>query len=401
MMLSWKKAVAGVAIGTVGVLGLSATQAGATDIIANSGQDNINDIALGGGSDTTYVMENDLAQLYDQSPGCNVVTSAGPTIGQCIVPGASQTAPAANLNTNWDHDIITNVYPTGSGGGIATVITGGYDFARSSRAAQGTELSTTTFWGYAKDGIAIVTPAGRATTNITTAQLCGIWNGTITNWSSISGQAAGTIRAYGMNSSSGTYGTFKTYLGAPNCGTAVDPNTNGLKLGSGITAAFPFENDLKPVIADAVAKFGSASDVIWWGSFGEFKTYPYKLQGAGFWSVDSQAILTGTITTNAYPITRILYRVTPDSSVTLTGSNAANTVLSTTGATSGKAGAVRRNAEFICQPNSFFDLAGTTTALNPFDGSTYFKGIGDTITKSGFQRTPTGERTAGACSVNV
>lgn len=401
MMLSLKKAIAGVAIGSVGVLGLATTQAGATGIIANSGQDNLNDILVGGGSDTTYVVENDLGQLYNQSPGCNVVTSAGPTIGQCIVPAGSQTAPTANLNTNWDHDVLTSVYPTGSSGGVATVISGGYDFARSSRAAEGTELSTTTFWGYAKDGIAIVTPAGRAVSNLTTAQLCGIWNGTITNWSTIPGQAAGTIRPYGMNSNSGTYKTFKTYLGASNCGVAVDPNTNGLQVGSGPTAAFPFENDLKPVLADAATKGYVASDIVWWGSFGELKTYGYKLQNASFWQVNGVSIGTGTIANNSYNINRILFRVTPDASITLTGTNAGNTVLSTTGATSGKGGGVRRATEWLCQPSSFFDAAGTNTALNPFDGNTYFKGIGDTITKSGFQRTPSAERTAGACSVST
>ena len=38
--------------------------------------------------------------------------------------------------------------------------------------------------------------------------------------------------------------------------------------------------------ADVSARGWNASDVIWWGSYGELKTYGYKAQNASFWQVD-------------------------------------------------------------------------------------------------------------------
>ena len=256
MKLSWRKTIAAVAVGSVGVFGLVG-QAGASDPIANSGQDNVNDQILGGGSDTTFVMENELAQLYNQSPGgVTDNTSGSATLGQ--ITTSPNAAPTANQNDNWDHDIVANAYPTGSGAGIAGIGTK-FDFARSSRVATAGELATRSAWGFGKDGIVMVTPPGRTVSSLTKAQIQGIYAGTITNWNQIPGQAAGTIHAYGMNPSSGTYGTFKTYIGA-------EPNNSGVTPGAGVglggNTTFPFENDFKPVLADITARGWNASDVV-------------------------------------------------------------------------------------------------------------------------------------------
>jgi ABC-type phosphate transport system substrate-binding protein len=372
-----------------------AGQAGASDKIPNSGQDGINDTVVGGGSDTTYVMENDLAKLYNESPGCTTNnTSGSPQLGQCLA--APNSAPTAAQNTNWDHEIVTNAYPTGSSAGIAG-LGSKFDFARSSRVASASELLTNSAWGFAKDGIVMATPPGRSVSNLTKAQIIGIYNGSITNWNQIPGQAAGTIRAYGMNSASGTYATFKAYLG-------IEPNATGATPGAGSAlqnGTFPFENDFKPILADVTARGWNASDVIWWGSFGELKTYGYKAQNASFWQVDGVTASASTIRTNSYGIRRFLYRITPISSVQVAGGNAADQILVTTGNTSGgKGGAVRRFTEFTCQPTAYFDAAGVNTALNPFFGTNYFGLITAIINESGFQRTPAAERTAGACIVN-
>ena len=402
MKLNFRKVLATVAVGSVALVGLAGT-AGAADAIPSSGQDNVNDNFLVGGSDTTYVVDSDLASLYNRSPGCTTQNSYGgsPALGSCLTPNNS--APLVNTKTNWDHDVATEIYPTGSGGGINAVIapSSPYDVARSSRKLSTTELVDANSWAYGKDGVVVVTPPGRAVTSLTQAQVAGIYACTITTWNQITGNASdtGTIHAYGMNDKSGTYSTFSDILvaaggGAPNNGLCVE------KLGTGASAAYPFENDLKPVLADATAKGFVTSDIIWWGSFGEFKTYPYKSQGVSNWSIDSGAgpvaAQTGTIANDTYGITRFLYRVAKNATVGLTGTNAANTVLSTTGATAGKAGAARRFIEFGCQPLSYFDA---TTALNPFFGTSYYADQTAAIERSGFQRVPGAQRNAGACKV--
>jgi ABC-type phosphate transport system substrate-binding protein len=394
MKLRLRSALATAAIASVSAVALTAP-AGATNIIAGSGQDYINDTFTGGGSDTTYVMENDIAQLYNQSPGCATINSAGPTLGQCVQTG--NAAPAQNLRTNWDHDVAVNIYPTGSGAGIANLSGAtAYDFARSSRALTAGEAGANSSWAFAKDGIVLLTPGTRAA-NLTTQQVKDIYNGTITNWSQIPGQAAGVIHAYGMNTASGTYATFKTWLGA-------EPNkvTGGVGQGEALAnGTYPFENDMKPVIADATVRGWNPNDTIWWASYGEMTTFGYKKQTANFWTLDGIGAETASIASDTYPLTRFLYRITPRASVDLTGTNGRNLVLSTSGASGGKAGAVRRFTEFTCQPASFFDAAGATTALNPYNGDTYFNGVGNAIANNGFQRVPSLQRTAGACRVNA
>jgi len=397
MNFNLRKIIATVAVGSVALVGLAGT-AGATDAIPSSGQDNVNDNFLIGGSDTTYVVDSDVAALYNRSPGCTTQNSYGstPALGSCLTPNNS--APAVNLNDNWDHDVATEIYPTGSGGGINAVIGGTYDLARSSRELSAGELTTQNAWAYGKDGVVVVTPAGRTVTSLTTAQVKGIYDCTITTWSQITGNGAdtGTIHAYGMNDKSGTYATFQTFMGGqvPNNGPCVE------KIGTGASAFYPFENDLKPVLADAAAKGFVASDIVWWGSFGEFKSYPYKAQGVSNWSIDKGAgpvaAQTGTIANDTYGITRFLYRITPNATAGLTGTNGANVVLSTTGATAGRAGAARRFTEWACQPLSYF---GASTALNPFFGTSYYADMTAAIERSGFQRVPAAQRNAGACKV--
>ena len=77
-------------------------------------------------------------------------------MGSCTTPANS--APAANLNNNWDHDVITQIYPTGSGGGIGAVNSGQYDIARSSRIGTAGELAVSHFYAFAKDGLAVLKP---------------------------------------------------------------------------------------------------------------------------------------------------------------------------------------------------------------------------------------------------
>lgn len=113
------------------------------------------------GSDTLYFMDQQLSDLYNGTPGCalNAAKDAGgnvPNIETC-------TSNPAPMTENYDHDEVTQAYPTGSGNGIkgicgqAETDHGPYDFARSSRDrlsgdCQGGAIPTT-FRSFAKDGI--------------------------------------------------------------------------------------------------------------------------------------------------------------------------------------------------------------------------------------------------------
>ena len=120
----------------------------------------------------------------------------------------------------------------------------------------------------------MVTMNGRAPGNITKAQLQGIYNCSITTWDQITGNGADAgkvIQPVGMNAASGTNSTFQSYLGFdPNAGACVKKLSNG---------QFPLENDTKPVLADAGI---DSANAIWWMSFAEWKSYPYKRQSAQF-----------------------------------------------------------------------------------------------------------------------
>ena len=208
--------------------------------------------------------------------------------------------------------------------------------------------------------------------------------------------AGKAIRVYGMNSSSGTYGTFNSFIKAQI--STVDVNKAGCaaKLQDN---TYPFENDVKPIITDVAAKGWRINDVIWFGSYAELKTYAYKAQGATFASIDGVNISNGAIANNSYPYTRFIYHVTRKTDVNASGSSS-----DLTGATGGKGGAVRRFTQWLCKEAAWYNagtLPGnpTNAAVNPFTGATYFDGIGQAIVNSGFQRVPALERTNGACEL--
>ena len=318
-------------------------------------------------------------------PGARPTTpSASPTLGQCVLPpGQSRT----DQKGNWDHDVAIQQYPTGSSAGVKALTLNQIDFARSSRGPKSSGESAANFFAYAKDGIAILTMGGRAAGNLTKAQIQGIYNCTITNWATL-GYPAGTIKPYSMNTSSGTYATFQTYLGFdPNAGTCVQ------KLGNGDT---PFENDVKQITGPGAlaADVANAPNAIWWGSFADLKTYGYKRQSAEFWSVDGVAITNGNIANNSYGAKRFVYHVAKkaDATPTLAGTGAGTGNM--TGTTTGKGGGVREFTEFICKPKVDHTASFAT-------GNSLYDDLTGAIVNEGFQRIPTAERTNGACEVEA
>ena len=344
-----------------------------------SGWDDNNDKAVGSGSDTTYAFMQ-RAELYmNQAQGCdtdNASPAAPPaayTLGKCLT-GSAQSA--VNVNGNWDHDIFTSTYPNGSSAGVKALLNGQVDYARSSRGPKSSGESAANFWGFGKDGLIMVTWGNRPAGNLTTAEIKGIYNCSITDWSQIAGQAAGTIEPVGMNASSGTKATFDTYLGFDaNSGACKKSLSNG---------TFPFENDLKQVINDSVI---NQNNGITWMSFAEYRAWSYKRQTGVAWSVDSKSASAGTVANNSYPITRFIYHVTKKADATAAAASA-----EVTGADGGAGGAVRELTEFMCKP-------AASHGLNDFTGKTNYVELTGVYSTTGFIRVPASEQTNGICKL--
>ena len=401
-----RKFLVGLFVATSVAMSVSTTHA---DPPAGTGWDKNPDVVIGGGSDTTYLVSQRLETLYNGSPGCAIDTTNSATRGQCLDPTATPTGPT---NGNYDHDVFSSAAAIGSGGGISALLgTGlayhpGIDYARSSRGPSGTEAGGATFWGYARDGIAVTTFGTRTGVSLTKQDLVDIYTCAKTDWSQF-GQPAGTIIPWDMNSASGTRATFYTYIGVGGTGQpAIGTCVRKLNPVGTAAAIAPFENDVKPLLADSGPDltFGTADDnennYLWWMSFGDWVTYPYTANGfvdgvatnaaitSNLVTVDGTTPSPSTIFGSTYAIMRTLFQVTRNTDadcVTPAGSGVAgdactnaNASVSTT-AVGGKGGAVRGFTEFLCR---------TTNAQQPTDsvtGKNYRIEINTAIAAEGFQ----------------
>jgi ABC-type phosphate transport system substrate-binding protein len=336
-----------------------------------------------------------------------------------VAPTASAGTVTAydtgDIKGNYDHDVIVGAAATGSSAGVNALLSTGVqynpaiDYARSSRGPSSTaETDDATFWGFARDGIALITFGSRSGVSLTTQDLIDIYTCQKTNWSQF-GLPAGPIIPWDMNSASGTYASFRTFIGNPTFGACVRKLENGVA---------PFENDVKPLLADRGPDgvFGTADDdennYLWWISFGNWSKYPYtkngKVDGSGA-AINSQLVTVDGTTPNAttifnssYAYMRTLFHVTRDGDADCRQTpntpgacdNAANSVY---GATSGKAGAIRQFTQWLCGTNN---AAHTTNVVT---GNNYRVEIINALNAEGFQQlntTTPGLRTAGySCQV--
>ena len=232
-----------------------------------------------------------------------------------------------------------------------------------------------------------------------------------------------------MNSSSGTYNTFKGFIG-------VDPDTAGtcsIALGGTHGGTLPLENDVKPIFQSITSGFGTGDldpeNWLWWGSFGVFSAFPFTssitaTQNSTFYQAvaakvapndTSPGVLPSTSLTSTYPIQRILWQVTrkgdADCPATLVGSarscdfaNQAGPIafaavsgptdLNVTGGVGGPSGAVREFTRWLCRASA------AVQGNNPYTGTNDFLGITGVINSNGFTVVPTAQRSSGSrCDV--
>jgi PBP superfamily domain len=397
------KKLLGATVAAGALLGVFAPAASAAP--EPTGWDDKFDVIRGGGSDTTYNFLQRLEVLYNQAIGCdtdNVTPPALPApsnLGNCLV-GASQRA--TDVEGNWDHDVVANLFPTGSGAGRAALQRGDIDFARSSSAQSGTANFNS--WAFGKDAIVVVTLGNRQPSNLTMTQLRGIFSCQITNWNQINDAngnpfPSAPIQPVGMNSSSGTYSQFGTVLGLPG-GAAINsfPCVRGLDhVGPPSGASnYPFENNVVP-LEEADDAIINPDNAIWWMSRAEYTAFNAKRSSAKAWSIDGVSPIDEiNVTSNSYPITRYVWHVTKDpirpeidpASAGVAKRNNLNVL----GPDIGAQGAVVELTEFLCKP------AARHTA-NTFTGRSNAQELALGLASTGFLSVPLSARNAGSCYI--
>ncbi len=480
----WKLAAVAAATVVIGPI-LAAMPAGATPP-TGYGFDNVPHVIVAGGSDTTYKVIQNISDLYQISSlsGCTHTTGVGPNLNKCVSVAGAETSNLAN----YQGDTLGNANAVGSSAGVASlngflngqanvtypgavnqIPTGAcldttsngvansvnIDFARSSRgprragasstpqAVCGDELLADTFWGFAQDGIEVTLFNARGSqvqgkinnppgnTTLTPNELFHIYNCDFTRWSQVPslGIGVGTatdgpIVPWGMNSSSGTYATFNSFLinngGAP---ANFDIDTGHAcvrKLAS--PNVFPLENDIKPLVKDPAALSTAANSPdnpanwVWWGSFGVFSAFPFTsaftrsgtLVQAIAAPINNTLPSPSGIIANTYPIGRTLYHVTRKANADCphNGANCdfngnpgpalpqGGTDINVTGPTSGNGGAVRELTRFLCRPSA------PTSGTDPLTGGNFFNEITSGLNSAGFTVVPFALRTAGSrCQV--
>lgn len=374
MKLKMTSAIVGVIASAIALA--SPAMAVSTPPPGTTGFDNLPDQILAGGSDTTYSVSNALAGLYNQSPGCTVFVTAA-TVGQCdtsIAQGPTTTF------ANWDHDLLGNAFPVGSGNGRTQLTTGSgsnpIDLGRSSSGIS--SVAGLSLYEFASEGIAIaaVNPAAKARVggasgfNITKAQLQVIYGpspacSTVT-WADLGDvgpNAADVVLPFGMNSGSGTYGSFNTYIG-------TTANSGGCVVGQ------PFENDvaeLKKIDVTAVdnnLRYLTGQG-IWWLSGATASAFPVQAATLSPMNLETFSYTD----TSTYPLVRNVsyFAKNTDAQWSTTGP---------TGATGGKPGAVREFLRWVCKPAATHALDNTVQTQTT--GRSYNLQITGAIQKAGF-----------------
>jgi ABC-type phosphate transport system substrate-binding protein len=155
--------------------------------------------------------------------------------------------------------------PNGSSDGIAaltdnvTVKSGGktyfcWDYARSSRARKSTDPADITFVPIALDNVTYATVNGsNAPTNLTTADLTGIYSCTITNWKQVGGKNA-PIKPLLPQPGSGTVSFFESAIGVTTPGACVDQPTT-LEENEGVNPIFTGANAKDEIIPFSAGKW--------------------------------------------------------------------------------------------------------------------------------------------------
>jgi ABC-type phosphate transport system substrate-binding protein len=257
-----------------------------------------NNLIIGSGSSTSYNVMQAMDLLFNNSLGCYMTQPAGTTQTYNFSCASNNEGEQVGegYTENPINDIAVEEPALGSSAGIQQIEYGGpgndgstphnptapVNFARSSRQYKSTDYPGLNFVGYAADGVSWVTwpvHGGKDTpsfgvTDLSQAQLKGIWGGTITNWDQVGG-TAGNICVYTAQLSSGTESTWASGLGYSSPTTlnayvnSLTTAPKGCKTPKGISYADSHtlpENQTYPVI-----KVGDEANAIYFFSYGKYQ----------------------------------------------------------------------------------------------------------------------------------
>ncbi|GAA1169481.1 ABC-type phosphate transport system substrate-binding protein [Kitasatospora gansuensis] len=218
------KLVAAVAV-TAATVALAAVPAQADPGVTPNAVD-----LVGTGSDTTSTYLAQISADYNAS-----------IVGQpASTPRLYSWDPTGSATITPKTGAATIARPNGSSAGVTALnnnTSTTVDFARSSRGPQTGDTTDDLFVAFAKDAVTwSAKNGGHAPANLTTAQLKGIYECTVTNWSTVGG-TAGTIKPFLPQNGSGTRTFFLKAIGGA---TPVTPGacvTSGPQENTGTTPA--------------------------------------------------------------------------------------------------------------------------------------------------------------------
>ncbi|MCX6394215.1 MAG: phosphate ABC transporter substrate-binding protein [Solirubrobacterales bacterium] len=161
--------------------------------------------------------------------------SAKPII---TISGSTSVAPLTSkllksfLTTSAGKNKATfKVFQGGSDVGIADVSAGRVTIGQSSRDLKSSDAGGLTWNKIARDALCVAVNNSNGVSNLTTAQVQGIFGGTIRNWSDVAGSGkTGSINLYVRTAASGTQDAFgKLFMGTTSVtSSAAQKASNGL-----------------------------------------------------------------------------------------------------------------------------------------------------------------------------
>jgi ABC-type phosphate transport system substrate-binding protein len=354
-----------------------------------------NHIILESGSDTSYYTMSALGQLYNESPGCEIINpTPSPGDLQRLDFFCRPDVPGVTVTTeNYRHDFVVSYAPLGSGNGRQQMCDATpplqantsnpvqVDFVRSSSSPIGVcnggmhgvafaaDAVTWECWPGLGGGCAGM-PGSTTAKNLTQQNLIDIFhNCTVTNWNQVGGNNAPII-AYYPQDGSGTRSFIDGKLGTP---------------GPCVTAAHKIEenkNKFIPVADRPNAIFPMATSN--WN-------FSQKGDGSQIELVDGFAPSSGNISKNKFPFSRYIYNVFCDSRCNHGATP--NYVLDYMGVN-------YTNAFGVNHPSNGW-ICKTGHAINPLSGKTYDKDIASAIKSTGMVALKNGATGGGAVGSSV
>lgn len=158
----------------------------------------------------------------DTGPGTTTTPSNPELSGDISIVGSNTVTPLASV---WAEEFMAAnpkvriaVSGPGSGAGIAALINGTTDICQSSRAIKASEIEQAKANGVqpfetqvASDALAVVVHPSNPISELTIAQLSGIYTGQITNWKEVGGNDARMV-VLSRDTNSGTHVFFKEHV---------------------------------------------------------------------------------------------------------------------------------------------------------------------------------------------